>query len=102
MTLRYGSSMKINRDWEGAMQSFNAALATAKREDNPWMTVGERIAKADLARAARDAKTSRELVSIIAEGIKVLPGLDEDRAFERARNIAMGILGNYRVERIEP
>jgi hypothetical protein len=107
--------MDNTRDTEGASVPFDAGLERAKRGDSPWLTLGERLAKADLERARREqgwAAYGEEAVALarlereraeqvtrdIADGIRVLRTRDgvpltDDMIDERARNIAAGLTG---------
>jgi len=90
--------MANERDYEGATAPHDAGLARAKLGDSPWLTIGERIARANAELAALERPDPAMVADVVAEGLRVLRTRDgvpltEDMILERARNIAAGLTG---------
>jgi len=63
-----------------------------------WLTIGERIARANAELAALERPDPAMVVDVVAEGLRVLRtrdgvALTDDMILERARNIAAGLTG---------
>jgi len=89
--------MDNTRDTEGASVPFDAGLERAKREDAPWFTVRERLARQKAAEAERlrmEILVSQVTAQLLVKPIPMTNTADLYAwATDRARNILAGLHG---------